>query len=333
MINLERKTLGMVKKSGRILLSSLLLAMQLSFLNCSSDKKPNNPSQEENIPPNSPFISYVDPSVGEEPNRIMEIGFYDNSDNEESFEIQRKESGSNEFITLAEINGAQGKSLLEYKDISYMKPSTFYLYRIRAKNEFGTSSWCEGRGWTTVGPQIGKESAQLEADTYVSSMHPDLNLGKTNTIDVSGEATPEYNAIYYEEALLYFSLPTLPSYAKYKSAELSLNEAGGGNTQYPGPIKLAVGLLVEPWQENTVTFNNRPGSWIGTYSYGEHDPNTLLGRHPHIDVTKTYSFIYNGTKTNCGVVINARENGTFCGYYSKEGYYPGQARLLISYEW
>ena len=116
----------------------------------------------------------------------------------------------------------------------------------------------------------------------------------------------------------------------FESASLRLCEAGGGNTSYPGIVGIYAFSILNAWNENNVTWNSRPGSWVSNYGYSLHDPN----QNPCviIDVSETVSAWYSGARANHGFMLSSTSNA-YVPYYTKEGYASGSALLDIRYVW
>jgi hypothetical protein len=127
-----------------------------------------------------------------------------------------------------------------------------------------------------------------------------------------------------------FTLPSIPSYGQYQSADLRLVEAGGGNTTYPGTIGIYAAPVLNTWSENTVTWNNRPGSYLSNAGYGSHNPNNNSAIY--IDVTDVVSDWYAGVRPNRGFMLFSGSNA-YCSYYAREGYSAGSAYLTVTYTW
>src|SRR3989344_4912853 len=155
------KILQKTKKIGEGFLTGVAIIGTLSFGSCSKDSATNpDDGGNQGKPPIGVVIRVIN-SMAQEPNRGMRLSFIDISDNEEGFYLERREIGKS-FENIANLP----KNTEEYEDWKNIKASTFYSYRIKAHNEFGSSDWQE-TGNTSVGPQINTLSAKLDADSYV----------------------------------------------------------------------------------------------------------------------------------------------------------------------
>ena len=293
----------------------------LCLLNSCEKKSPTEPKIEEpkGSAPAIPSIMQLIPTA-QEPNRGMFLMIYDASDNEEGFDIERKTFGGT-FSHLTNLP-ANTETYVDWG----VEMSTAYTYRIRAFNKFGNSNWSSEKTETSEGPMTGHIFPVYNiADTYVKKSNPNKNYGNEKSLYISIE-----NNENNENILLLFSLPNLPSHAiEFKSAYLRLCEAGGGNTIYPGLLGIYAAPILDQWNENSVTWNNLPGTWLSTYGYAVHDPNKKS--FVDIVVSKVVLEWYSGIRPNRGFMLFCDNN--YCCYYSKEGYQSGSACLEIDYIW
>jgi hypothetical protein len=65
----------------------------------------------------------------------IQLSWNDNSDGESSFEIQRR-NGSGDWVKIAVV----GAEVTRFSDFG-VRPSTTYVYRVRALSETGVSDW------------------------------------------------------------------------------------------------------------------------------------------------------------------------------------------------
>ena len=272
-------------------------------------------------PPAAPAIMQLHP-LDSEPTRGLWVVIHDASDDEDGFILQRQELGGR-FTSVADL----GANTETYEDWG-LEISTNYTYRIRAYNEFGNSDWSVEKTKTSAGPQTKSVLTYTTADTYVEDSIPNMNFGDENYITVAGEGG------YWggrANAMNVFSLPTLPSYAvQFEAAFLRLCEAGGGNTIYPGPIEIFAAPILSQWDENNVTWDTRPGTWVSTYGYSVHNPNQ--NTCVTIDVSNVVSDWYSGVRANRGFMLFSGSAG-YVPYYSREGYPSGSALLQVDYLW
>ena len=299
--------------------SLILVLVTLAFFSCEEPlADTDDPVEPEANPPNAPSIMRSEP-IETEPRRGIILWIYDDSDDEDGFILERK-SHNQSFHQIADLRANTD----EYIDWG-LEVSTAYTYRINAFNEIGRSDWSREDTETTVGPQSNLIWTYTTADAAVKEVNPSNNYGGNNTMTIAGYSGAK------ENALVLFSLPNLPSYSTgMRSSTLRLCEAGGGNTIYPGRIFLFAAPILSSWDEYSVTWNNRPGTWLSTNGTSWHDPNSdpCAG----IDVSNVVSDWYSGIRVNYGFNLFSGTEA-YCLYYSREGYQPGSALLYIEYWW
>ena len=103
----------------------------------------------------------------------IDLDWSDNADNEQSYEVERSESGAGgPFAPLAVL----AQNTTSYEDTS-LNPETEYCYRVRATNSIGESAWTTPQCETT--PAEGDFSLDLGgSDAYVS-FGPAPELGQS----------------------------------------------------------------------------------------------------------------------------------------------------------
>ncbi len=277
--------------------------------------------EPEGSPPAAPSIMQLLP-LAEEPRRGLYVAIHDASDDEDGFTLQRREPGGS-FSDVVNL-----PANAETFDDWGLRASTEYSYRIRAYNIYGKSAWSAAKTQTSTGLLIGTFFTYTTADAYVEESRSNTNFGSERYFHVAGEEG------YWggrANGLISFSLPDLPSHATmFESAFLRLCEAGGGNTAYPGIVGIYAVAMLNQWNENTVTWNTRPGTWLTTYGYNLHNPN----QNPCviIDASEVVSAWYSNVRANHGFMLFSSSNA-YVPYYSKEGYAPGSALLDIGYVW
>lgn len=306
--------------SGEESIRSILIStlVSISFLTACTQENVRD-QQPLGSAPTAPAFSQITP-ITNEPQRGMYLTIFDNSDDEEGFEIQRESLGGR-FTTIVTL--APNTSSYDYWGL---ERSTVYTYRIRAFNQFGESDWSEKSQvsqdllTTAITPLI-----KTTTDVHVSESNSETNFSGSKYVTVAGYQNN------HENALLYFTLPNLPSYSEgLKSATLILCEAGGGNTTYPGSITIYASAVIDPWIESSVTWNTRPGSFLYASTFGSHNPNN----EPciQINVLDIVSDWYSGERINNGFNLYSGSE-SYCSYYSIEGYAEAPARLEIKYYW
>ena len=166
------------------------------------------------------------------------ISWTDNSDNEESFVLERNvNSGSwSEHAVLA----ADTES---HTDASLV-PGMTYAYRVKAANSFGDSAYSQttstylGAEMTTIRLQTTEEVD----DAFLLSSAPDTNYGGTNYLS------------NIERFPIRFNLPAEVLHRKIVEARIAFY---GWNISIPSPPHyLDLYPIARDWTENEVTWNN-----------------------------------------------------------------------------
>jgi len=166
---------------------------------------------------------------------------------------------------------------------------------------------------TAAAPHAGAVQVPLIADTYVSSMDPQINFGTNAQIQV---ATNEFG-------LLQFDLTTLPAGATAASvtkATLVLYLTLGR----PTASTISWAPVTAPWSELTVTYNNQPsigtpGTTTALASSAQNDNFISL------DVTALVQSWLNG-QANDGIEISGTVNNVI--FSSRENNEVGQQAAL-----
>ena len=298
-----------------------LLAILLSLmLGCKKETVITEPNTPQGRPPSTPdFYQVV--ALAQEPVRGMNLSIYDASDDEDGFRIERKKQGGSysQLVTLP-------ANASKYDDWG-LEISTQYTYRIQAYNSYGNSDWSE-KTQTSAGSVTNELFTYVTSDAWVENTNPNSNYGNTNYLQIAGANGPWGGQA---NILLMFILPSIPAYAhSVQSATLRLCEAGGGNTSYPGSIYIYAAPILDSWNGSTVTWNNRPGTWLSTNGQASHNPNNTSC--VTIDVSNVVSDWYNGVRQNRGFMLFSSSN-SYSAYYSKEGYSSGSALLQVYYTW
>lgn len=103
----------------------------------------------------------------------------------------------------------------------------------------------------TIDPSIDSVSQTAEHNAVVYSAYPDLNCGRTQSLDVGAIS----NGV--ARTLLQFSLPTLNPSQIVTDARISLALTGTAST----PEGINLYRLGNPWDFTTVTWNNQPDAY------------------------------------------------------------------------
>lgn len=166
------------------------------------------------------------------------------------------------------------------------------------------------------------------ADTYVNEYvgtGSDKNYGFLPTIEVGYYLTGDFYEHSY--SLIRFDLSSLPEDAKIEKAVLKLYLIEGGSTS------LEVKRIVSPWNEEDVSWNNKPDTlYLGRfYVPVVMDVGTSL-RYYDVDITTWVTGWFEGDYNNYGVMITplSEETISHCIFYSKEGLNPPM--LEITYK-
>jgi hypothetical protein len=318
-------------------LVNLLLASSIALAGCGdsgggSGSSSEGEDSEEPVPDKPRIVEFIHSGV--EPQRNIQLLIQDNSDNERGFVLERGSSTESGYTQLADISSQPGSGTRFVYNDRDVEKSTIYFYQIRAYNESGSSEW-EEKSTTSLGTLVGVMEARATKDSYVQKTFPNANYGNLPYIYVS---YGPFGAIGDEIQLgfLYFPLPTLPPYAiGFNSAELRLREAGGGNTNYPGSIKVLASPVIGDWEESTIGYTNRPGSAYSALitGHGEHNPNVFNDRTLNIDVSGMVREWYAGIEQNKGLILLTTDEGKYCAYYSREAGTPSSPLLTIKYNW
>ena len=77
----------------------------------------------------------------------VNLAWQDMSDNEDAFELQRKEEPAGSYGEIGEV----GANVVTCSDSSGLGAKCLYSYRVRAVNAFGESSWSNEAQTTTKG--------------------------------------------------------------------------------------------------------------------------------------------------------------------------------------
>jgi hypothetical protein len=332
-MKLERIIIN-AKNVGKRTLFGFGLISTLSFSSCTKYiEVPTEPKEQtpSGTTPDTPNISEIIP-YSNEPSRGIQLLIQDCSENEDGFNLEKREENG-AFTAIQPLPAKAGAgSRFTYNDLG-LKTSTLYTYRIRAYNKFGNSGWNEKSGYS-LGLQSGVVEVKATADTYVRKSDPTKNFNDRGYFYIS-RGKFDANSPFDDEqqAFLLFTLPVLPSYSRgFKSATLRLADASGGNTLYPGALTIYAGeVALNDWTENTLNWNNKPTIVSYSSQTATHDPRNIS--YVLIDVSKSVSNWYSNVIPNRGFGLFTSSNDKYCGYYSREGYQPGSANLAVVYNW
>jgi hypothetical protein len=182
----------------------------------------SNENSATTLPPEPP-VAPSDLAAGAVSQTQIDLSWTDNSDDEDSFEIQRK-TGSGSFSTIATV----GAGVTGYNDTG-LTPGTTYTYRVRALKGSLSSGWSnEDSATTPTGPVFEDD---FETDKGWSS------AGGTATTGQFERANPEgtsYSSVDYQlgnAASGSYDLVTEGS----AGSSVGANDIDGGDTKFRSP--------------------------------------------------------------------------------------------------
>jgi hypothetical protein len=105
--------------------------------------------------------------------------------------------------------------------------------------------------------KIFQPDGTIGKDAYVESILPNQNSG--NSTILSSFAWTNSGLFDTARVLIEFNLSVVPSLTRIKAAKLSLYWASYGNlTDLTGENGFSIYRITQEWDENTVTWNNKP---------------------------------------------------------------------------
>jgi len=321
-MNLE-KTL---KNVGKVF-AGIVLATALTFCQNGTTTKENEDNDEpktQQSAPTMPTLLVTPESY--EPNRWMKLTVQDNSNDEEGFKIERRKYDESQFVEITTL-----KNGITFDDKKNIIKSISYEYRIQAFNSYGASDWSYKTA-TSVGTQTGSKAVYAIVDTFVIDGST-ANYGSENCVEMGAQPNNGKDT----RSLLKFSLPTIPSYSiGYKGANLHLNDASGKHNSYTVPMEIYAYANTNPWDENSVTYNSRPGTWVTDYGYVIKGADDSLNHVYDVDIniSNMVSAWFGGKYPNYGLTLHMPKTNNFWNFYSRE-IYPelGCASIRVDYEW
>ncbi|MFA8342788.1 MAG: DNRLRE domain-containing protein [Rhodothermaceae bacterium] len=298
-----------------LLLLSIFIPLLIS---CKQQESINEPSEPQGKVPAKPSFYQLLPLV-QEPTRGMHLVINDKSDDEEGFRIERKKKGGS-YSHLTTLS-ANSKTFDDWN----LEISTEYTYRIQAFNSQGSSEWSE-KTKTSAGEEVGTIFIYPEADSYVKEANPTENKGTNNYLLVDGAYNdPGKQMIAY----IKFSYKQhIPNYAiDIKKAELRMICQ---NEPIADTALTTVHTVEAAWNENSITWNNRPNISFVALSTGQYVYNN--GKPVYFDVTSSPQRWLKGLSPNNGLALKAKNSKGTAVLYSKE---RSQLKplLTIQYYW
>ena len=113
------------------------------------------------------------------------LSWTDNSTNEQSFNIERSQDGSN-FTPLASV----GAGIVSYTDTE-LNPATTYWYRVNAENSAGTSAWSNTASATTLQDTGGPTAVEVGSVTVTTvNVGQGLKKGQATIVVVDDLGVP-----------------------------------------------------------------------------------------------------------------------------------------------
>ncbi|MDY6989664.1 MAG: DNRLRE domain-containing protein [Thermodesulfobacteriota bacterium] len=243
----------------------------------------------------------------------------DNSDNEESFIVERKVDG-NDFSILATLPA----NVETYLDDG-LTPLRTYTYRVKAQNNYGDSGY-SNETWEftaeeeyTITMKQGVDGYTGCKDAYLDAAHPDTNYG--NTLYKHVLHNPKCNLV------VSFDLPPEVTDKKILAATMGFycwTVSGWDSDQY-----LDLYGVTEAWEEGATTWNVRTTGNNWTTAGGASEPEPLdhvlipnQSFYPEFDITTLVQTWVDGTQGNHGVLMkndSVADTGIKASEYSEYG--------------
>ncbi|GAA4445317.1 hypothetical protein GCM10023091_36800 [Ravibacter arvi] len=187
----------------------------------------------------------------------LTLTWTDNATNETGFQLERRKVPGGAFQVVEDNLPANTTS---YTDRG-LEPETTYEYRLVAFNLAGLST----EAVTTVEtlPLVAMKETILDAvadaDVRAGTSYMVTNYGSKNFMNVQWAGAT--NAAT-REAFLKFDLTSITTPIRRASLFLNTTTTSFGTTN---PLTAVVDLMQDnTWQENTITWNNRPTTSVGT---------------------------------------------------------------------
>lgn len=166
-----------------------------------------------------------------------------------------------------------------------------------------------------------------EKDAYIAQYYPDINFG-----DVPYLYTNRYQGCNDEyQSLIKFDLCSLgcnqiPSNSEINPTRLYLKIY---RNEIPHTTRLYAYRIMQYWDENTVTWNNKP---MVDYSQAVGHVDIDAGYFGWVNMELNYNIVqkwYNGYYRNYGLLLKCEEPcDSLIGFYSREFYNPDYWPML-----
>lgn len=308
----------------KLFFSSLII---LLFLSCvmiqSCDKKETDdpiPPPDETI--ETPKISSIT-NLLDEPQRglAVNISFDGLAD---GFEIQRKEGGT--FISIGNLGPSSGQNHNDTYENWDLGINKYYTYRVRAFKGEIKSEWSTEKGKTSSSVQTSNMlSCDAIADAYVDQALPNQNFGNESVLEVFYNGSEHYRTSYIK-----FDLSKIPSYAVgIDFAQLKIFSWGEPTIDPATPNGFQI---LSPWDEYSVTWNNKPTESVGGIFIIQTIYNNA--QYYYFDIKGTVdNWVIDGDQ-NYGLSIRCYNSIGRSIILSREEYYEYlRPHIEVRYEW
>jgi hypothetical protein len=184
------------------------------------------------------------------------------------------------------------------------------------------------------GPDLGK-------DAMISNLEPDKNFGAYKYFEATYMTEPMLTVIRTNRSLIFFDLNKLPKSAVIKKVILKLTYDlpvpwdstifVTGNATSPKPAGI-LQQIIEPWEENTVTWNNQPKTTEVNQVFIQ--PFIKNANFIEVDVTPLFVIPLANPLPNHGILFKLTANDRFKGFRFVSSDYPDslmRPRLSIQY--
>jgi hypothetical protein len=183
--------------------------------------------------------------------------------------------------------------------------------------------------WKSITVQPGPAEGK---DAMISNLQPDKNFGGHKYFEATFLSEPVLTVMRSNRSLLFFNLDTLPKFSKIKKVTLKLtydlpipfDPIVFKPDQYPVPgIKWYGGAfqqIVEPWDENKVTWNNQPATVeANQVLLAPFNRNTNI---IEVDVTRLFVPMAEVAAPNHGIMFRLWPEDNFPGFRFASSDYP-----------
>lgn len=149
-------------------------------------------------------------------------------------------------------------------------------------------------------------------DAFIYDYEPNRNLG--THVNIIAQAGTQGGKNKYVRSLLKFKLDTLPPTAIINSASISLycydTPGNGVHDLRSGSNASYMKRIIEPWDEETVTWSNQPLTSDSLQVYLE-SSKTDTQNYTNVDVTQLTQFFHKNPHANHGVLFRLLEEDIY----------------------